>query len=152
MIGIVHLGPRLLVNCSPLSPIAPLYPSPPNSQPFLDFPEPNVHLIRAHHKPPSQYTRQYCCMQSDLRNHFDFRQFCIEYSIVYTQIEITKRYPTVHETTVFEIPFWFISISKYNNLKQNMKFSIPFVFSLTTELQNFSIIRRNLHYSRFKKV
>ncbi len=54
----VRLSPRLLVNWSPLSPIASLYPPPPNSQPFLDFPEPNMYLIRAHHKPSSQYTRQ----------------------------------------------------------------------------------------------
>ncbi len=33
-------------------------PSPPNSQPFLDFPELNMHLIRAHHKPSFQYTTQ----------------------------------------------------------------------------------------------
>jgi hypothetical protein len=30
-------------------------PSPPKSQPFSDFPEPNVHLFKAHRKPPSQY-------------------------------------------------------------------------------------------------
>ncbi len=41
---------------TPLVPHCSLEPSPPNSQPFLDFPEPNVHLIRAHHKPPSQHT------------------------------------------------------------------------------------------------
>jgi hypothetical protein len=37
----------------PLSPIAPFVPSPPKSQPFLDFPGPNVHLIRAHLNPLS---------------------------------------------------------------------------------------------------
>ncbi len=55
-------------NCPPqsqvarkLTPLVPHYslvPSPPNSQPFLGFPELNVHLIRAHHKPPFQYTTQ----------------------------------------------------------------------------------------------
>jgi hypothetical protein len=41
---------------TPLVPLCSLVPSPPNSQPFLGFPELNVHLIRAHHKPSSQYT------------------------------------------------------------------------------------------------
>ncbi len=52
VIGIVHLSPRLLVNYFPLSPIAPFVPSPPKSQPFSDFPGPNVHPIKAHLKPP----------------------------------------------------------------------------------------------------
>jgi hypothetical protein len=51
MTGIVHLGPRLSVNCSPLSPIAPLCPPLQNPNPFSDFPEPNVHLIKARLNP-----------------------------------------------------------------------------------------------------
>jgi hypothetical protein len=49
--GIVHLGPRLSVNCSPLFPIAPLCPHLQNPNPFSDFPEPNVHLIKARLNP-----------------------------------------------------------------------------------------------------
>ena len=49
--GIVHLGPRLSVNCSPLFPIAPLCPPVQNPNPFSDFPEPNVHLIKARLNP-----------------------------------------------------------------------------------------------------
>ena len=49
--GIVHLGPRLSVNYSPLSPIAPLCPPLQNPNPFSDFPEPNVHLIEARLNP-----------------------------------------------------------------------------------------------------
>ena len=37
----------------PFVPHCSLVPSPPKSQPFSDFPEPNVHLIRAHHNPLS---------------------------------------------------------------------------------------------------
>ncbi len=46
--------PRSQVACklTPLVPHCSLVPSLPNSQPFLDFPEPNVYSIRAHHKPP----------------------------------------------------------------------------------------------------
>ncbi len=51
MTGIVHLGPRLSVNCSPLSPIAPLCPPLQNPNPFSDFPKPNVHLIKARLNP-----------------------------------------------------------------------------------------------------
>jgi hypothetical protein len=50
--GIVHLGPRLSVNCSPLLPIAPSCPPIQNPNPFSDFPEPNVHLIKARLNPP----------------------------------------------------------------------------------------------------
>jgi len=49
--GIVHLGPRLSVNCSPLFPIAPSRPPLQNPNPSLDFPEPNVHLIKARLNP-----------------------------------------------------------------------------------------------------
>jgi hypothetical protein len=49
--GIVHLGPRLSVNCSPLFPIVPLCPPLQNTNPFSDFPEPNVHLIKARLNP-----------------------------------------------------------------------------------------------------
>jgi hypothetical protein len=49
--GIVHLGPRLSVNCSPLFPIAPLCPPLQNPNPSSDFPEPNVHLIKARLNP-----------------------------------------------------------------------------------------------------
>ena len=53
--GNVHLSPRLLVNCPFLSPIAPVYPSPSNFQPFWVFPGPNVLLIRTHPNPfPSE--------------------------------------------------------------------------------------------------
>jgi hypothetical protein len=48
---------------TPLVPHCSLVPSPPNSQPFLDFPEPNVYLIRAHHKPPSQHTTELFCFR-----------------------------------------------------------------------------------------
>jgi hypothetical protein len=48
---IVHLGPRLSVDCSPLSPIAPLCPPLQNPNPSSDFPEPNVHLIKARLNP-----------------------------------------------------------------------------------------------------
>ncbi len=51
MTGIVHLGPRLSVNYSPLSPVAPLFPPLQNPNPFSDFPEPNVHLIKARLNP-----------------------------------------------------------------------------------------------------
>ncbi len=51
VIGIVHLGPRLSVNCSPLFPIVPLCPPLQNPNPFSDFPEPNVHLIKARLNP-----------------------------------------------------------------------------------------------------
>ncbi len=51
MTGIVHLGPRLSVNYSPLSPIDPLCPPLQNPNPFSDFPEPNVHLIKARLNP-----------------------------------------------------------------------------------------------------
>ncbi len=49
--------PRSQVACKlfPFVPHCPLVPSPPKSQPFSDFPGPNVHLIKAHLKPPSQY-------------------------------------------------------------------------------------------------
>ncbi len=56
--GIVHLNPRLLVNWLPLSPIGPLYPSFRNPNPPWIFPRLNVHLIRAIHRPSSQYTTQ----------------------------------------------------------------------------------------------
>ncbi len=46
--GIVHLSPRLLVNC-PLCPHCSLVPSPPQIPNPPGFPEPNVLLIRAHH-------------------------------------------------------------------------------------------------------
>jgi hypothetical protein len=49
--GIVHLGPRLSVNCSPLLPIVPLCPPLQNPNPFSDFPGPNVHLIKARLNP-----------------------------------------------------------------------------------------------------
>jgi hypothetical protein len=49
--GIVHLGPRLSVNCSPLFPSVPLCPPLQNPNPFSDFPEPNVHLIKARLNP-----------------------------------------------------------------------------------------------------
>ncbi len=49
--GIVHLGPRLSVNCPPLFPIAPFCPPFQNPNPFSDFPEPNVHLIKARLNP-----------------------------------------------------------------------------------------------------
>ncbi len=49
--GIVHLGPRLSVNYSSLFPIAPLCPPLQNPNPFSDFPEPNVHLIKARLNP-----------------------------------------------------------------------------------------------------
>jgi hypothetical protein len=49
--GIVHLGPRLSVNYSPLFPVAPLCPPLQNPNPFSDFPEPNVHLIKARLNP-----------------------------------------------------------------------------------------------------
>jgi hypothetical protein len=49
--GIVRLGPRLSVNYSPLFPIAPLCPPLQNPNPFSDFPEPNVHLIKARLNP-----------------------------------------------------------------------------------------------------
>ncbi len=49
--GIVHLGPRLSVNYSPLFPIAPSCPPLQNPNPFSDFPEPNVHLIKARLNP-----------------------------------------------------------------------------------------------------
>ena len=49
--GIVHLGPRLSANYSPLFPIAPLCPPLQNPNPFSDFPEPNVHLIKARLNP-----------------------------------------------------------------------------------------------------
>ncbi len=54
--------PRSQVACKlfPSVPHCPLVPSPPKSQPSLDFPEPSVHLIKAHLKPPSQYPEQYC--------------------------------------------------------------------------------------------
>ncbi len=51
VIGIVHLGPRLSANCSPLFPIAPLCPPLQNPNLFLDFPELNVHLIKARLNP-----------------------------------------------------------------------------------------------------
>jgi hypothetical protein len=52
--------PQFQVACKliPFVPHCSLVPSPPKSQPFLDFPEPNVYLIRAHQKPPSQHTTQ----------------------------------------------------------------------------------------------
>jgi hypothetical protein len=49
--GIVHLSPRLSANCSPLFPVAPLCPLLQNPNPFSDFPEPNVHLIKARLNP-----------------------------------------------------------------------------------------------------
>ncbi len=49
--GIVHLGPRLSANYSPLFPIAPSCPPLKNPNPFSDFPEPNVHLIKARLNP-----------------------------------------------------------------------------------------------------
>jgi hypothetical protein len=49
--GIVHLGPRLSANCSPLFPIVPLCPPLQNPNPSSDFPEPNVHLIKARLNP-----------------------------------------------------------------------------------------------------
>jgi hypothetical protein len=49
--GIVHLGPRLSVNCSPLFPIAPLCPPLQNPNPFSGFPEPNVYLIKVRLNP-----------------------------------------------------------------------------------------------------
>jgi hypothetical protein len=49
--GIIHLGPRLSVNCSPLFPIVPLCPPLQNPNPFSDFHEPNVHLIKARLNP-----------------------------------------------------------------------------------------------------
>ncbi len=49
--GIVHLAPRLSANCSPLFPIVPLCPPLQNPNPFSDFPEPNVHLIKARLNP-----------------------------------------------------------------------------------------------------
>ncbi len=53
MTGIVHLGPKLSVNCSPLCPIAPSRPPLQNPNPSLGFPEPNVHLIKARLNPLS---------------------------------------------------------------------------------------------------
>jgi hypothetical protein len=52
--------PRSQVACELLSfvPHCSLVPSPPKSQPFWDFPEPNVHLIKAHLKPSSQCPEQ----------------------------------------------------------------------------------------------
>ncbi len=49
--GIVHLSPRLSANCSLLSPILPLCPPLQNPNPSSDFPEPNVHLIKARLNP-----------------------------------------------------------------------------------------------------
>ncbi len=58
--GIVHLGPRLSVNCSLLFPIVPLCPPLQNPNPSSDFPEPNVHLIKARLNPlpsiPNSFT------------------------------------------------------------------------------------------------
>ncbi len=53
--------PRSQVACKllPFVPHCSLAPSPPKSQPISDFPGPNVHLITAHHKPPSQYPEQF---------------------------------------------------------------------------------------------
>ncbi len=60
MTGIVHLGLRLSVNCSPLFPIAPLCPPLQNPNPSSDFPEPNVHLIKARLNPfPSIQNKYY---------------------------------------------------------------------------------------------
>ncbi len=53
--GIVRLGPRLSVNCSPLSPVAPLWPPHQKTNPLSDFPEPNVHKNKARLNP-----RPYC--------------------------------------------------------------------------------------------
>jgi hypothetical protein len=50
--GIVHLSPRLLVNC-PLCPHGSLVPFPPQIPNPLGFPGPNVLLIRAHYNPLS---------------------------------------------------------------------------------------------------
>jgi hypothetical protein len=57
--GIVHLGPRLSVNCSPLFPIVPLCPPLQNPNPFSDFPEPNVHLIKARLNPLPRNPNRY---------------------------------------------------------------------------------------------
>jgi hypothetical protein len=62
--GIVHLGPRLSVNCSPLFPIVPLCPPLQNPNPFSDFPEPNVHLIKARLNPLPSIPNNNCgCLE-----------------------------------------------------------------------------------------
>jgi hypothetical protein len=67
--GIVHLSPRLSVNCSPLFPIVPLCPPLQNPNPFSDIPEPNVHLIKARLNPlpsiPNNTSCTYICMHNN---------------------------------------------------------------------------------------
>jgi hypothetical protein len=60
--GIVHLGPRLSVNCSPLFPIVPLCPPLQTPNPFSDFPEPNVHLIKARLNPLPRIPNKMCLL------------------------------------------------------------------------------------------
>ncbi len=72
---------------TPLVPHCSLVPSPPNSQPFLDFPEPSVYLIRAHHKPPSQHTTQYSWYIYIVQlfvpvSHYSWIVFCAFYSLL----------------------------------------------------------------------
>jgi hypothetical protein len=49
--GMVHLSPRLLVDCPLCPPLLPCTLPFPNSHPFWVFPGPNVLLIRTHPNP-----------------------------------------------------------------------------------------------------
>ncbi len=82
MTGIVHLGPRLSVNCSPSFPIAPLCPPFQNPNTFSDFPEPNVHLIRARLNPlPSVQNTFYMADYSFEVFYFEDLKNCLKKKI-----------------------------------------------------------------------
>jgi hypothetical protein len=67
---IVHLGPRLSVNCSPLFPIVPLCPPLQNPNTFSDFPEPKCASNYGASQPPSQYPEQLKVSHRKLWEHF----------------------------------------------------------------------------------
>jgi hypothetical protein len=93
VIGIVHLGPRLLVNCSLLSPIAPLHPPLQIPNPPLGFPEPNVHLIRRITNPlPSIQNTPYLAVCS-LETLINWKSVWGEGGVAYPAQSITPRLP-----------------------------------------------------------
>ncbi len=99
MTGIVHLGPRLSVNCSPLFPIVPLCPPLQNPNPFSDFPEPNVHLIKARLNPlPSIQNRYALSLYLFIKGiNYSWTVYCI-IDMYKTNLDPTLKKPALEST------------------------------------------------------
>jgi hypothetical protein len=92
--GMVHLSPRLLVNCPLCPPLLPCTLPFPNFHPFWVFPDPNVLLIRTHPNPfPS--IRHTCKPLPEDQSH----------RLVQSQLTLNKEIGTVHKNKLLLLNF-----------------------------------------------